>query len=359
MQTIKLRLASLLVLALALTLSLALTLPRPAQAAVILLYHHVSEQTPAATSVTPDQFREHLDRLDKEGFEVVRLDELVERVRDGADPREKLASITFDDAYVSIIDNAIPMLEARGWSATVFVATAPVLERRRPMMSVAQVKELHERGHLVVNHSHTHLHMVRRQDRESARAWRARLRGDIERAQALLEEWTGASLPKFFAYPYGEHDPAVRALLADMGYKGFAQRSGALDGNVDWLDVPRIPVNRQFADWNGLGDKVRALPMPARGITPESGITDEARPAFTLTLPAGWHRRGLNCFARGAPAELDWTRGEEQDRVQVKPARDLMPGRSLINCTASAGEGRFYWYSHLWMRRDSGGWYSE
>lgn len=353
MQTIKLRLACLL------ALMLALVLVSPAQAAVILLYHHVSEQTPAATSVTPDQFREHLDRLEQEGFEVVRLDELVQRVRDGADPRERLASITFDDAYVSIIENGIPMLEERGWPATVFVATEPVLERRRPMMSIDQVKALHERGHLVVNHSHTHLHMVRRREGESARAWRQRLRGDIERAQQLLEGWVGESLPKYLAYPYGEHDPDVRALLAEMGYKGFSQRSGAVDDKVDWLDVPRIPVNRQFADWSGLGDKVRALPMPARGVTPESGITEATRPTFTLTLPAGWHRRGLNCFARGAPAELDWTRGDEHDQVRVRPARDLAPGRSLVNCTASAGEGRFYWYSHLWMRRDSSGWYSE
>lgn len=324
-------------------------------AAVILLYHHVSESTPAATSVTPAQFAEHLERLDKEGFEVVRLDELVARVRDGADPREKLASITFDDAYESIIDTGIPMLEERGWSATVFVATEPVQAERRAMMSIEQVRDLHKRGHLVVNHTHTHLHMVRRQDGESRRAWLKRLRADVDRSQQLLEDWIGESLPKYFAYPYGEHDPDVRGLLDEMGYLGFAQRSGAVDQHVNWLDVPRIPVNRQFAGWNGLGDKVRALPMPAREIRPASGITDDKRPAFSMTLPEDWARRGLNCFARGQAAKTE----RDGDRVSVTPAVDLAPGRSLINCTASAGEGRFYWYSHLWMRRDNGSWYPE
>ena len=332
----------------------------PAQAAVILLYHHVSDSTPASTSVTPAQFREHLQRLDDEGFEVVRLDELVQRVRDGADPKEKLASITFDDAYESIIDNGIPMLEERGWQATVFVATEPVQQRRRPMMSIDQVRSLHERGHLVVNHSHTHPHLVRRQDGESRRAWRSRISADVQRGQALLEEWIGESLPKYFAYPYGEHDPAVRELLGNLGYKGFAQRSGALDSNVDWLDVPRIPVNRQFADWDGLGDKVRALPMPVSRIAPDSSITGEARPSFELVLPQNWQRRGLNCFARGQAAKTEWASADGADRVTVTPARDLAPGRSLVNCTASAGNGRFYWYSHLWMRKEADGrWYPE
>jgi biofilm PGA synthesis lipoprotein PgaB len=327
-----------------------------ARAAVILLYHHVSESTPAATSVTPAQFAEHLERREKEGFEVVRLDELVERVRAGIDPREKLASITFDDAFASIIDTAIPMLEERGWAATVFVATEPVQQRRRPMMDVDQVRDLHVRGHLVVNHSHTHLHMVRRHEGESRRAWLKRLRQDIGAAQRLLEEWVGETLPKYFAYPYGEHDPDVRALLGDMGYLGFAQRSGAVDENVDWLDVPRIPVNRQFAGWNGLGDKVRALPMPATRVQPETSITLDARPSFSMSLPEEWRHRGLNCFARGQAADIE----RDGNRVTITPKVDLAVGRSLINCTASAGEGRFYWYSHLWMRKaEVDQWYQE
>lgn len=326
-----------------------------AHSAVILLYHHVSESTPPATSVTPEQFAEHLQRLEDEGFEVVRLDELVERVKAGADPREKLASITFDDAYESIIDTAIPMLEERDWQATVFVATEPVQAGRRPMMSIEQVNEMHKRGHLVVNHSHSHLHMVRRHKGESRAAWLKRLRDDVAASQALLESWLGESPPKYFAYPYGEHDPDVRKLLDDMGYLGFAQRSGALDKHVDWRDVPRIPVNRQFAGWNGLGDKVRALPMPVSNIKPGSGITDELRPSFSMTLPEDWRQRGLNCFARGQPAKIE----RKDQQVTITPQVDLLPGRSLINCTASAGEGRFYWYSYLWMRRDNGNWYPE
>ena len=40
---------------------------------VVLLYHHIDDSTPAATSVVPHQFRAHLDYLDGEGFTVLRL----------------------------------------------------------------------------------------------------------------------------------------------------------------------------------------------------------------------------------------------------------------------------------------------
>ncbi|WP_159560037.1 polysaccharide deacetylase family protein [Alcanivorax sp. S71-1-4] len=331
-------------------------LASPARAAVILLYHHVAEDTPASTSVTPAMFETHLRHLREEGFEVVRLDELVRRVRAGEPAETKLAAITFDDAYRSIHDNAMPLLARHGWPASVFVSTGAVGEGGN-MMNVAQLQALQEAGHLLLNHSHRHAHLVRRQDGESARAWAQRVRADIEQAQALLSDWLGEPPPRYVAYPYGEQDEAVRALLRDLDYLGFAQRSGAVDADTDWQNIPRIPVNRHYADWDSLGDKVRALPMPVRDVSPAGGVTTEKRPVLTMRLPASWADRNVNCFAGGAAVV---ERATVQDGVQLRvtPGRDLTPGRTLVNCTASAGQGRFYWYSWLWMHHD-GEWYRE
>ena len=65
------------------TVMLALLCSQSASAAVILMYHHVDGDTPPATSVTLEQFTDNLDHLAAEGFEVVRLDELIDRVRSG------------------------------------------------------------------------------------------------------------------------------------------------------------------------------------------------------------------------------------------------------------------------------------
>lgn len=335
---------------------LVCALSLPAQAAVILLYHHVSPHTPAATSVTPEQFAGHLQKLADEDFEVVRLDELVRRVQAGEPAETKLAAITFDDAYQSIRDNALPLLKQRGWVATVFVATE-VIGQGGNIMSVEHLRQLESEGWLLTNHTHRHGHMVRRQQGESERAWLARLRDDIQQAEQRLNEWLESSPPKFLAYPYGEHDDKVRELLRELGYIGFAQRSGAVGEQTDWQNVPRIPVNRHYAGWDSLGDKVRALPMPVQQVSPASGITAEKRPVLALRLPASWAQRSVSCFAGGA-AEVVREVRDDGVQLRVTPGRDLAPGRTLVNCTASAGRGRFYWYSWLWMHRNES-WYSE
>src|SRR5690606_39813349 len=44
------------------------TMAAYAQAAVVLQYHHVSESTPASTSITPALFKQHMDYLAEQEF---------------------------------------------------------------------------------------------------------------------------------------------------------------------------------------------------------------------------------------------------------------------------------------------------
>lgn len=327
----------------------------PAPAAVILQYHHVSEDTPAATSVTPAQFADHLTRLHEAGFRVLPLDELLARLRAGVDPRERLVAITFDDGGLDLYHHALPLLEARDWTAAVFVTTG--LVGTRDMLNVQQLREIRRRGHLVLNHSLDHPHMVRRAAGESEAQWLARMREQVAGAQARLGEWLGETPPRYFAWPYGEHDPTLRRMLDELGFVGLAQVSGALDADMSWQAVPRIPVNRTYADWSSLKDKVLALPLPVIETLPASGITLARRPRLHLTLAGDWRDRGLSCFAGGEPiAPSLKARGQN---TSVTLHATVPEGRSRFTCTAPAGDGRHYWYSWLWMRWDGEKWYEE
>lgn len=341
-----------------LLVTLGLLLPLSAPAAVVLMYHHVSEETPASTSVAPAQFADHLQRLSDNGFRVLPLDELVEAVRQGLDPSEKVAAITFDDGYRSVYDTALPMLEERGWSGAVFVSTAGVREGWREMMTPEMLRDTRERGHLVLNHTVSHPHMVRGHDEESRDAWRRRMREEILAAQRQLEQWLGAAPPRYLAWPYGEHTPALRGLARDLDFIAFGQQSGALGRYTDWQQVPRIPVNRHYAGWSSLGNKVLGLPLPVTGVEPDSGVTGEARPELVLRLEGDWTGR-INCFVGGGKADTRARLEGGETVLRVRSGDDLGPGRHRYNCTAPAAEGRYYWYSWLWMRRDGSRWYAE
>lgn len=94
---------------------------------VVLVYHSVAapSNSPLVSgrfhNVTPDVFRRHMAQL-TEKRTVVPLDELAGRLRAGKGLRG-LASITFDDGYRSVLENAVPILEEFGIRATLFLTT--------------------------------------------------------------------------------------------------------------------------------------------------------------------------------------------------------------------------------------------
>lgn len=329
-------------------------------AAVVLQYHHVAEATPASTSVSVRQFAQHLQHLEDEGFDVLPLDVLVDRVREGLDPREKVAAITFDDGFVDVFENALPLLDRRGWKAAMFVTPSRV--GQTSMLSAEQLKSMDQRGHLVLNHGWSHAHMIRRLGSESERDWRRRMESEVERAQTILEDWIGHALPKFFAYPYGEQDPALREILRRKGYVAFGQYTGALAKDADWQNLPRIPVNRHYAAWSpttgaSLRDKVRALPMPVSSLSPLSALTTLSTGSVSFLLPSAWRERQLNCFAGGAMMTPNMEVQGDEVRVTLNAAIPI--GRSRFTCTASAEGDRYYWFSWMWMRKPERGWYAE
>lgn len=340
------------------TVMLLCCLPASLHAAVVLMYHHIDASAPAATSVTPAQFEQHLARLEAEGFEVVRLDALLEAVRAGADPRRKLVAITFDDAYRSIYEAGLPALERRGWQGAVFINTGGVTGTGLAM-SEAMVADIHRRGHLVLNHSHGHPHMVRRQSGESEQDWLARIQRDIEQAQAQLETWTGDKVLPILAWPYGEQTAPLRRLAREMGFTAFGQHTGAMDADSDWQNLPRVAVNRHYAEWRTLREKLLTLPFPLRATLPADGETREARPELTLVLNGDWRQRGVQCYIGNQVLRPTVRFSDGVSELRVRSEREIPVGRSRYNCTAAGGGGRWHWLSWVWMRRDGDGWYPE
>ncbi len=100
----------------------------------ILTYHHVAEPgdgyefDPGVADVTPAQFRRQLEVL-RRHFTVIGVDELCAAL-DGHPLPPNPAMITFDDAYRSCHEVALPILEDLDLTAVFFAATSFVTERR-------------------------------------------------------------------------------------------------------------------------------------------------------------------------------------------------------------------------------------
>ena len=325
-------------------LTLALS-PLMAQADLVaLIYHHVSDSTPASTSTTPALFKAQLDKIEALGLEVVDLEYGTREALAGRADDKKYVALTFDDAYESVYTTAVPEMLRRGMPFTIFVNTDAI--GGRGYMTWAQLESLVDKpGVTIANHSTDHAHMAKRPD-ESMADWRRRVNHSLDEAQRVLKERLGVE-SKVFAYPYGEFDVNLERKIAERGWIGYGQQSGAIGRYSHPTRLPRFPVPDAFGQIDGLKDKLlsRALPVDASQLP--DGVITENPPTLTMTLKGDLSPSRLTCFATGqGRVEV---RNPQGQQVEITPERPFSTRRFRYNCTYPAGGGRFYWLSQQWL----------
>jgi peptidoglycan/xylan/chitin deacetylase (PgdA/CDA1 family) len=207
----------------------------------VLCYHAVSDEWPDALAVRPRELARQLRALRVRGYRGAPLDAIL-------DGRRRAVHATFDDAYRNVV-SALPVLERLSVPATVFACAAyadtgaplAVPELRSEVethpaqletMRWDALRELAERGVEIGSHTVSHPHLPHLGDAEL----RAELADSRERCEAEL-----ARPCRYVAYPYGEHDPRVRAAARAAGYDA----AFALDARAgDRFAVPRVDLYR-------------------------------------------------------------------------------------------------------------------
>ena len=130
-------------------------------------YHSITPTWHNDLAVRPERFALQLQKLADRGYKGVTF-------RDAAlgDQDRNVVAITFDDAFATVAEFAVPILRERGWPATVFPVTEAVTSGE-PMSWLAaggngtpseellplnweQLSELSELGWEIGSHSRTH-----------------------------------------------------------------------------------------------------------------------------------------------------------------------------------------------------------
>lgn len=315
--------------------------------AVILQYHHISSTTPRSTSVTADEFRLHMEYLRDNGFTVLPLQDIVQALRQNAPLPDKTIAITFDDAYISVYTTAFPLLQQYGWPFTVFVPSGLIGTNAGLYASWEQLREMGRAGATLANHSVTHPYFLARTEGEDDAAWLARIEQEIvESEQKILQE-TGQS-HKLHAYPYGEYNLRIAALVEKLGYIGLAQHSGPVNAASDFLALPRFPFSGVYAPLRSFVPKASSLAFNVRIAEPESPITSSRSPSAILDFSGTYRLDALTCFNNDQTMEIALVdAGAQQYRIST-PVENR--GRRFrYNCTAPGRDGRFYWFSVPWF----------
>jgi peptidoglycan-N-acetylglucosamine deacetylase len=145
---------------------------------------------------------------------------------DGSRPR---IALTFDDGpNPPITPKLLDLLEKYKARATFFVIGR--FARACPDL----IREIHERGHLLANHTHTHPHLAWHSRARIARE--LRMCGDaVLSALASGGDLTGPFSMKWMRPPFGFRGPQLQGVVANMGIRGVVMWSALC---FDWRPQP-------------------------------------------------------------------------------------------------------------------------
>jgi peptidoglycan/xylan/chitin deacetylase (PgdA/CDA1 family) len=183
----------------------------------VLFYHRVSDDADEL-AVKPKSFREQMDHLASESYRVIDVVEVAELLNRGEAP-PKTVGLCFDDGYLDVAEQALPILAERGFSATVFVPTAVIsgwatfdwYREQPPLLAWDEIVELDRDGTLGFEaHSLTHPNLLRLRDGAA--------REEIVGSKVALEERLGRRVAAF-CYPAGLFGTRERAMVVAAGFK--------------------------------------------------------------------------------------------------------------------------------------------
>lgn len=221
---------------------------------LVVCYHAVSPTWDAALSVTPSRFEAQVRRLLRRGYRAATFSDAV----DGTTDADRVMAITFDDAYCSVPELALPILRDLGVPATLFVPTAhlgssePMTwpgidhwlggphERELVPATGSQLTELLDAGWEIGSHTHTHPRLTEVDEDALAH--------ELSTSRELVAAATGETC-RSLAYPYGATGPEVAQAADAAGYSAACTLQPRELPRRDRLMWPRVGIYHRDNAW--------------------------------------------------------------------------------------------------------------
>jgi peptidoglycan/xylan/chitin deacetylase (PgdA/CDA1 family) len=309
---------------------------------VVFVYHRFGNDKYPSTNVSLDIFEKHMKFLKDNSFRILSFGEAVDYVRNPeVQYSAKVACITVDDGYKTFIQNGLPILKKYNFPATVFINSESV--GGGTYMDWDELKQIHDQGIEIGNHSHSHAYFVNCPESERAKKFRE----DVQTCQDAIRQHLGFT-PDIFAYPYGEFDTDMKVALKSMGFKAAAAQNSGVMYNGDIFSIPRFPMAGPYTKLEGFMEKAQMKALRVRQKNPDSFLLrGQNPPVLTVAFESdSVDLSRANCFiSNGCASQF------KDGQFTIKSEKQLKNRRTLYTITAPAKSGKgWYWFSHLWIQ---------
>ena len=306
--------------------------------ASIIMYHRFGNSNYPSTNIQIDRFKQHILELKNDKYTVLSLKEIISRLRSGNELPQFTVGLSIDDAFLSVYNNAWPILKESNLPFTLFVATDPVDQGLSSYMSWDQIRELKKHGVEIGSQtkSHPHLHRLSEED----------VRKEINLSNQRFIDELGEK-PHLFAYPYGEYNNITRKIAEENFIASFGQHSGAIHASHGFHDLPRFAMNENYGSMDRFILAASSLPFIISEMNPKDPVIKENPPSYGFTLEKDFESiKQLQCFASGLGEAEVTIIGK---RVEVRFSKAFYRPRHRVNCTMPAPEGRWRWFGRQFL----------
>jgi len=203
---------------------------------IVLFYHSVKKQDIS-------NFERQISYLASK-CKVVKASEILTASIDGDNP---VVAITFDDAFVSVFENALPVLKEHGLPVSIFVPTGNLGQPPRwnipqtsqyendIVINEKQLMEINQNGFELLSHTVSHRVLTELDDNT--------LKAELSNSKSALEKMLGREVCGI-SYPHGEYNPKVCNAAKQTGYKlGFTIEPAVVNASTDPMQIGRVVVS--------------------------------------------------------------------------------------------------------------------
>lgn len=202
---------------------------------LILLYHNVTDKKSISSKddlyVHIDDFRDQLDYIVKNGYNVVTLQELYDLRQNNQEIPKKTIILTFDDGDKSSYDVVFPELKKRNLKASFFVTTRQLNEKG--FVTKENLIEMENDGQDIQSQGHNNEDFI-----ESTIA---QVHKSMYLSKKILEDILNKKV-LFLVYPNSSFNSEVIRIAQDVGYEwALSTESGKFYDHYMIMERVSIP----------------------------------------------------------------------------------------------------------------------
>ncbi len=211
-------------------------------ACVIFIYHKVGDNRTPSTNVSIKKFKEQMEYLKANGYNVISLKKLVGLLKKKEKLPKKCVVLTFDDGYRSIYKNAFPIIKHYHYKITVFLPTEAIEKHYPDYLTMKQIEEMRKYGADFESHSYSHPRFTSPPKPMTKKEYENWIRSDLTKSIEFFKKRFGYK-PFAFAIPYGDYNKTVISIAKSLGFQAIlTQDATALNRFTPLWLLPREPI---------------------------------------------------------------------------------------------------------------------